>query len=762
MNLRISLRSYDKSRRIGDEGRDIPLETGEHKLTLGDGLCQARVRIYPDGAGLRGEAAFTFLKPTARASGVAVSLRADRWKRENYVFGPGAVYNGNRFACQKLPYPPYAQIPPEEALTAPAVITDIPHLSDHAPCSKIELRAGDLTTPAMGCYDHAAHRGLLLFTRQLCHGDDTGIAVYEDLNRETADFVLSVPAVREDVRYFFGEKADGSGFYPHMAPSDDTGRWFAAGETIMLPFAVFDFEAADLSGFFTRFNEVRACLETGELAESVPYGRAYEAVKAKFERENFLEEAGGGYYAVGVRRDIPQQCWQAGWTGGGMNNYAFLLEDRGRARERALETFRFIFDRLQTENGWVCGMYGNGVFYGDTFNLEHPNHVLLIRKDADLLYFALKQYLACPRELAAYREKLMALCSAFVRLYRKYGQIGQFVDTAADTIVVGNSACGAMAVGALALGWQAFGEKSYLETAEALASLYENDYLKKGVVNGCPGEICQAPDSEGAFALLESFVQLYEATGRERWLQCAKDAFELAVTWVVSYDFTFPRDSAAFRRNAHTLGTVFANAQNKHSAPGICTLSGSSLLKLYRFTGEEKYLYWLQAITRALMQFVSTEERPVFTLEGKYLPPGYVNERVQTSDWEGKDTIGGFLYGSNWPEVSVMLTYVEVPGVYANLSTGRAHALDSVRCGVTAWEPHRHIEVWVENPTAYDTVVTVLADDTAQRTGLSHNYFMHTQKIRLEHGQRIGLSIQWAENAAHSSNENQKIAERYL
>lgn len=742
MNLHISLRSYDKSRRTGEEGLDVPLESGEYDQTLGDGICRAKVHIFPDGGGLRGEVVFTFLKPTARASGAAVGLRAEQWKRENYVFGPGAVYNGNRFACQKLPYPPYARIPPEEALTAPPVITDIPHLSDREPQSKIELRAGDLTTPAIGYYDHAAQRGLLLFTSHLCHGDDTGIAVYEDLDSETADFVLSTPAVREEVRYFFGEKAGGSGFYPHMAPSDDTGRWFAAGETVTLPFAVFDFEAENLSGFLARFNEVRTCLETGALAGSVPYGKAYEAVKAKYEQENFVKESGGGYYAVGVRRDVPQQCWQAGWVGGGMNNYAFLLEDQGRARARALDTFRFIFDRLQSENGWVCGMYGNGVFYGDTFDLEHPGSVLLIRKDADLLYFALKEYLACPQELEAYRENLQALCDAFVRLYQKYGQTGQFVDTATDVIVTGNSACGAMAAGALALGWQIFGEKSYLETAEALAALYERDYLRKGIVNGCPGEICQAPDSEGAFALLESFVQLYETTGRERWLRCAGDAFELAVTWVVSYDFTFPRDSAAARRNAHTLGTVFANAQNKHSAPGICTLSGSSLLKLYRFTGKEKYLYWLQAIARALMQFVSIEERPVFTLDGKYLPPGYVNERVQTSDWEGKHTIGGFLYGSNWPEVSVMLTYVEVPGVYADLSAGKAYALDSIHCGVTAWEQDRRMELWVENPTAYGAVFTILADNSAQQTALLHNYFGKMQKIYLGPGQRKTVCVE--------------------
>lgn len=740
MNLQISLRGYDKSRRVEEYGRDIPMKPGEYALTLGEDLCHVGVRLRQEGESLRGEAAFTFHRPTALASGVAVGLRVEDWSREDYVFGPGAVYNGNRFHCQKLPYPPYAQVPPEEALTAAPVVTDIPRLLDCGTRSRIELRAGDLTVPAMGCYQKANKRGLLLFTKQLCGADDTGLAVYEDLEQGTADFVASVPAVREEKQYLFGEKADGSGFYPHMAPSNDTGRWFREGETVILPFAVFDFAAADLPAFFARFNEVRSCLETGKPAESVPYGKAYETVKEKFQRENYSTRD-GGYYTVGIRDDVPQQCWQAGWVGGGMNYYPFLLEDRGQARERGLSSFRFIFDKLQLENGWVCGMYANGVFYGDTFDLSKPSPILLIRKDADLLYFTLKEYLACRSELEAYSGKLQALCGAFVRLYEKFGQIGQFVDTDTDTIVIGNSACGAMAAGALALAYTVFGEKSYLETAEALGALYEKDYLRQGVVNGGPGEICQAPDSEAAFALLESYVQLYETTGNAHWLRCAEDAFELAITWVVSYDFTFPRDSAACKRGAHTLGTVFANAQNKHSAPGICTLSGSSLLKLYRFTGNEKYLHWLRAISRALMQFVSTAERPVMTLEGKYLPEGYVNERVQTSDWEGKHTVGGFLYGSNWPEVSAMLTYAEVPGVYADLRTGKAYALDSVRCGVDAWESGKRMELWVENPTAYAAVVTILADDPEDRTAVTQNYFEAMERIRLAPGRRITITV---------------------
>ncbi len=134
----------------------------------------------------------------------------------------------------------------------------------------------------------------------------------------------------------------------------------------------------------------------------------------------------------------------------------------------------------------------------------------------------------------------------------------------------------------------------------------------------------------------------------------AKKAFRLAVTWVMSYDFQFPKESTAGKLSAHTRGTVFANAQNKHSAPGICTLSGNSMLKLYRFTGEEIYLEWMRRISHAIPQFVSLNDRPVDTLSGKPLLTGYINERIQTSDWEGKHTVGEFLYGSNWPEVSML------------------------------------------------------------------------------------------------------------
>ena len=51
-------------------------------------------------------------------------------------------------------------------------------------------------------------------------------------------------------------------------------------------------------------------------------------------------------------------------------------------------------------------------------------------------------------------------------------------------------------------------------------------------------------------------------------------------------------------------------------------------------------------------------------------PIGRMNERVNLSDWEGKNNVGEVPLGSCWPEVSVMLTYFELPAVYVRKDTG--------------------------------------------------------------------------------------------
>lgn len=124
-----------------------------------------------------------------------------------------------------------------------------------------------------------------------------------------------------------------------------------------------------------------------------------------------------------------------------------------------------------------------------------------------------------------------------------------------------------------------------------------------------------------------------------------------------------------------TVGSVFANVQNKHSAPGICTLSGDSIYKIYKWTGNPAYLELLKDIALTISQYMSTEKRPIYSwdvpkdaslleddsirAEPEKLPQGYICERVNMSDWESTRCIGGVFNGSCWCETSNLLTLAE-------------------------------------------------------------------------------------------------------
>lgn len=111
------------------------------------------------------------------------------------------------------------------------------------------------------------------------------------------------------------------------------------------------------------------------------------------------------------------------------------------------------------------------------------------------------------------------------------------------------------------------------------------------------------------------------------------------------------------------------------------------------------YLELLRDISHAIPQFVSLAGRRLMTWDGVFLPEGFINERVQLSDWEGRETIGEVRNGSCWPEVSMLLTYAEVPGIYADRHSGLVMALDHVDC-TAQWRLDGSLALDIHNPPA--------------------------------------------------------------
>ena len=572
---------------------------------------------------------------------------------DNYVFIPACCYAGNQFDVLPYSYPPMFR--PEDAkIDMPVTVTDVPRLEKDG-SGKIEVMTGDAAVPCVGVFSPSAGRAVLVFTVQQIEGRNIGLAY------EGGKIRLTWPARREKV-------------YGMTKLFDNLSPWEELPAEI--PCRVLDFPCESLARFFRVFFENRKIMGMdASRPKTLSPKKQAEIQLKKFNEMNWHE--GLGIYMVGTDRSH-FQVWQPGWVGGAMSGYALMKLGGKRETERAISTLRFLFS-TQCESGFFHGVADNeGNFFGDGFNVEGAEGWHLLRKSADALAFLFKHFdllkkkgIPIPDEFA---EGARRTADGFVRLWKKYGQFGQFVDVHTGEIRVGGSAGPASACAGLAKASAYFGEPEYLRVAEEAAQSYYDGFLSKGYTVGGPGEILQCPDSESAFGLLESFAVLYETTQNPKWLGYAKECADFCSSWVVSYNYRFPEKSEFGRHGMKSVGTVFANVQNKHSAPGICTFSGDSLLKLARWTGDPLYRELIADIALSIPQFLSTDENPIYDwntdpalrdgdpalIESHKLPAGFINERVNLSDWEGERCVGGVFNGSCWSETSNLLTLAEV------------------------------------------------------------------------------------------------------
>jgi hypothetical protein len=295
-------------------------------------------------------------------------------------------------------------------------------------------------------------------------------------------------------------------------------------------------------------------------------------------------------------------------------------------------------------------------------------------------------------------------------IFKEYGQLGQFIHSQTGEVVVGGSTSAALLPAGLVLASDFYKNKKYAEAGVDIAKQLFKEFESYGLTCGGPGDALQAADSESAYGLFESLVTVYEYTKDKQWLERAQMAAQYFSTWVMSYNYLFPNDSALGQLKTSTRGSVFANAQNTHSAPGICTYSGVALIKLFRNTEDIRYLHLLKEITSNIPQYVSHPLRPIPGMK-----EGYVSERINTTDWlEG---IGELMYGSTWSEVALMLTYTEIPGVYIVPDMNLAIAFDHIEC--TFHENDDQFIVEIINPTKSVSKIYVFNE---RKSGFKTNF----------------------------------------
>ncbi|MGN0533097.1 MAG: hypothetical protein ACI4IK_01950 [Eubacterium sp.] len=758
-----SVACYDKDNSVINESRiadNGDISVNEHTQDV-------------EHCGKRTKAVLTVRKKQSEKSALSMVIEASQWDTDNYVFAPAALYNGNRFQSLCKEYPPMLTEEEAKSFAGETVISDVPRLSrDGNGC--VQLNSGDLSFPCFGYYSDKNKIGYLVFFEQKNELGNFGVTVKEDSNTKTARFILTSPCMRTPCKY---------GMCSTAQRSDDTAAKLKSGDTVTFSFTEYRFPCSSVCEFQNMFFLLRQAQELPRShPNKLPWNCAFNIIEDKYNRQNWVDEY-GFYKSSEAEGGICRQ-WQTGWVGGAINTLPGFVIGNSESKEKSRKTLDFVFNKLQHKSGFLYGLFCDGRVYGDNHFQPENSNIVLSRKDADALYYIAKQmlFLRGSNENIPdlWQEGLRRLADAFINYYKVNGEISQFIDIEKGKPYASGSSSAGIVCAGLALCSAYFNCSDYSEIAQCIAEDYYKKFISKGFSTGGPGEALACPDSESAFALLESFVILYRFTSDEKWLEYAVDTASLCASWCVGYDYAYESDTQFFERGVATTGAVWANLQNKHAAPGICTMSGESLLHLYRATGNRAYLELLKDIAHNATQYVSTPDNPIYASyvwhnkpahtqklvnrwvakalfsvnKGKkakkflnsphqkmFNSTGRINERVNLSDWEGKNNVGEVPIGSCWCEVSAMLTYLEIPAVYIQSDTGFCFSLDHIECFAKE-KTDSTLTVELYNPTDYDANFRILIDSSEDcKAPLPASELLPLKNIYLYKGQRTELKI---------------------
>lgn len=699
----------------------LPLSTADNIRTDGDAcwkmtVLRQSVPGEPDAVDY--ELKWTLRSGRADNIAVGVDFTFQEWSTDHYVFVPAVVYDGNRFEVKDVAYPPYWYDKSEWRKDMPTTTTVQPTLGNRkSGATRIELTTGNASTPLMAFFSPEKKRAWMVQTTQGNRLGDHGMTIAENEMKTEGRFTITSPAIRE-------KRALGAGF----SASGDEPADYKPGDETVIRFRVYAFPAKRLNDMYRRYLQARKGYNPANRKEVLPFSEAWKLVDRLYQTERWDERIGMYWLSRVGGNPSWNFIWQLGWCGGGQNTLPMLIKGDARQQERAKRNLEVIFSKTQARSGFF-NTYGNGdVFVSFGYGSPMKNNESLVRSQGDWLYMAQRQFqqLEAIGETvpAHWKESLKRQADAFVRLWEREGQFGHFVDVETGEICVGGSAAGAIVCGGMALASRTYAEPKYLEVAEQAGRKYYRDYVRKGYTTGGPGEILSAPDSESAFGLFEAYMALYEVTEHREWLKYCSELLPICASWTVSYDFVFPPRSEMGKIDARSCGSVWASVANKHGAPAICTWSGDCLLKYFRATGDESALELLTDIAHGSTQYISRRDCPIGRMS-----PGESCERVNLSDWEGKQGVGGNIFAScSWVEAAMALTLTELPGVYIQKDKDILAVFDHIQAEKVKIGKGGYA-LRLTNPTEYPAEVTLFSETSRESRRVMDRFWGKENKV---------------------------------
>ncbi|HEV2483618.1 MAG TPA: hypothetical protein VGS79_28325, partial [Puia sp.] len=655
---------------------------------------------------------FTLKKRDAFSTGVAAVFDLADWNPEMYVLIPASVYNGNRNRVVDRNYAAGLDRSDLYRKDLPLTTGPLPQLSPmEGTPSKLEVSVCNTTTPAVVLYNRASKRAFVVLTEQGSVFGDHGFTITESADRKSASLAICAPGVRERKPLFVG-----------FEESPDRGAHWAQGSTLTLRLRVYIFDAPGIPAVLDRFHAVRKDV-TGmnHPRNLIPFSEVVAMMTKRIDHRFY--NGSHSFYC-------PENAtWISyGWIGGLMDTFPMLVLGDQSHLERVIQTFDFAIPGGQGPAGYFYGATDQtGRNFGREGYDEYPE-IVLTRKNADLLFWLIKQFLVLKVQgrgnaiKPEWETGVRRLADAFVNTWRQEGQWGNFLNNRTGGIAVYNTTSGAMAIGGLALASAYYDHPPYLQLAsEAALFYYDRDFQALGMTTGGCADILQNADSETASGLMTALMALYEITGDGQWLERSSHLAHLLATWTVSFDYQLPPDTELGRLGAKLTGAVWASTQNKHAAPGICTSSGDPLFRIYRATGDTRYAQLLHDIIHAHAEGIRAD--------------GTITERLNYCDADGTRGFRGAPGSTGWNELNGILMAMEIPGIYVRVDTGVIYVFDHVvarilrRDGASA-------DIEITNPTPFRADISLLVENAQlSEKPLGYTTFLSWPKIIVDAGE---------------------------
>jgi hypothetical protein len=562
----------------------------------------------------------------------------------SYVIAPGAMYDGNRMLVSRQAYCPEA---PAEGVNAngPLLQVDIPRLTLDTNY-RTEFAANAFTMPVVGIFDPMQKTGFLVGLEVYGVWGVTGVNLIA-IPGEPMSVEICLP-VRRKRRYRFCDWID----------TDEVGMNLVPGQMVSGRVKIIRVEASSIPEFVTRVAEYGHEHRGKEPRRpSLSFPQSAALIEEKFNAYNWDEK--NGFYRSGINPSA-RYALQTGWVSGGVTIVSMIGSENLVSRQRALRMLDVFCRDALSPSGYFHGGHDGEKWFSVGFRRPNCRTFSLVRRPLECTRDVLK----CLSHLQSQGEKIQlhwesaarSNLDAACRTFERFGHLGYNIDFITGDVQWGDSTCGAFGIEPLVRGAAWFREARYLEVAEKLASYYCQHFLARGITCGGVGDALTAADSESNYALLTGLVHLHAATKNPQHLAWAREAADLFCTWVLSYDAILPEGTPLARLGIQARGAVFANTQNQHGAPGICTASGEALFALYEVTGEERYLRVLEEITQCIPQMIVQKGQEEIWGE---IPPGSISERLMTMD--GLEPNGHTAQMSTWPETSMLLAVRELP-----------------------------------------------------------------------------------------------------